>query len=741
MGLVSPGVYSREVDLSLFAERVSTTICGLAHTFNKGPFTRTLVSNISRLQELYGDPINDATACQGWMAAREFLKKGNQLYITRVDSTASPAAYAGMSLQGGTDDLLATIDDGATSIPATKTLTSTATDFGTAGVVIGDVVELHDVSTPADNGFYVITLVAGKVLTVDRNWPTGSLASVSATVWSAKKEGGTDGATSVPATRTFTSAGSTFTTNGVVAGDILYIKDSSTPTDNGMYCIMTVPGETTLTVDRDFPDGSLATLEFVVYSSNSRGSNGSTATAGEFSSAGSQFQLHGIKAGDILYIHDTVDVGNNGHYLITGLKGGSEATTVLVNNYTWAGGVLAGLTYDILPGSIKFTGLTKGTWCTGFKIAATRNAGDIAKFDLSTYDSTGTLLKEKVYAMNRTTVAADMTASSAYFSATVIATRLEPVTGKVFTLSGGRDGYASIVDADYIGNVAAETGLNSFYNSEAVDINVLMCPGVVSQNVQDALISIAEHRGDTFAIIDPPDFPTIDTVQEILDFHNGTNIRTTALNSSYAGLWWTWQEIYDEYHDQNVWCAPSGQVAAALAYTDSIAAPWFAPAGLRRGKMSSISVRYSPDQDDRDILIGTGANVNPICNFAGEGIYIYGQKTLLRTTSALNRVNVRRMLLTTKKIIAASTRYLTFEPNDETLDREFRLLAEPVLKDVMTRRGIREFAIVTMTTDADRDESRARYRMYIKPTKAAEIIELEFVITSQGANFQELLAA
>jgi hypothetical protein len=128
-------------------------------------------------------------------------------------------------------------------------------------------------------------------------------------------------------------------------------------------------------------------------------------------------------------------------------------------------------------------------------------------------------------------------------------------------------------------------------------------------------------------------------------------------------------------------------------------------------------------------------------NFVGDGIHLFGQKTLTTASTALNRVNVRRMLLYVEKVIATAARQLIFDPNDEVLEREFVQLVEPVLDSVLSERGIREYLIQAATTDTDRDNNKAVFKIFIKPTKAAEVIEIQFVLTAQGADFQELLAA
>jgi phage tail sheath protein FI len=817
MAFVSAGAYAREVDLSLYAETLTNTIFAMAHTFNKGPIGEaTLVNNESRLIELFGEPIDpqvSASAAQGWFAARQYLKRGNQLQVTRVESAATPAAYAAMSVHGVSDDSMTSTNDGVTGVANTRTFTSAGSTFDTDGVKVGCVLQVSGLAAggaSADDGFYVITDVTATVLRVDRDWPTGGLSTLVFTVWAAKKEGGVDGVTSAVALRTFTSAGATFQTNGVVAGDVLYVNDSGTLTDNGYYTIASVDSETQVTIDRDWPDGSNTSLDYEIYGSNSHSAtqleaqsdgassvpatrtltsalasfvsngvragdvvavegtagdegwytiasvdsetvltisedwptgslgtlvyevwtlnrSGNTSTDGEFVDAGADFEEQGVKAGDILYINDAVSTGDNGYYLISGLKTGSTDTTLEVNVAAWPIGSLTDLSYTIISGSVTFTAITKGTWATGMQLITTRNPGDKDLFDLATRDSAGVLQLEKVFAMDRSTVVADTLANSGLWTATLVTGRGEIVPGKTTIVAGGDDGYTGIVDGDYIGSVVTGTGLKSFRNAEALDINLVAVPGSTSQNVQDELINLAESRADCFAILDIPDDPTVDSVQDALDFSNGLLGRSTALNSNYAGVYWSWQKVYDEFHDVDVWTAPSGHVAAVFAHNDNQQGSWFAPAGMKRGKViGSTEARFSPDQDERDSLQSSGQVVNPIVNFTGEGIFVYGQKTTTRITSALDRVNVRRMMLYVEKIIATAARQLVFDPNDEVLEREFSQLAEPVLRDVLSKRGIREWRIIAATTDNDRDNNKAVFQIFIKPTKAAPLKEQTF---------------
>jgi hypothetical protein len=750
---VSPGVYSKEIDASLYAEIGANTVYAMAHTFNKGTLdTPLLVTSLEDLKNQLGLPINSAVPCIGWLSAREYLRRGNKLYVTRVDSTTTPADYAAQSIPGGSTATLATANDGATTaIGAGHILTSAGAAFIVGGVLVGDWLEINDTSTPGDNGWYLITLVAATQLTTEREFPTGGLNNLTYTVYPGKKYAGTNGATSIPATRTLTSAGSSFVTAGVAVGDMLRIEGTGGSTgDNGMYRITNVAA-TILTVDRDFPVGSLAALPYSVFGRSSGGADGSTATPGEFVSAGAQFTLHGVKAGDILVICDTVDTANNGTYFITGCKPAATATTLLVNNATWPGGALAALTYYVLPGAVKFQGLTKGTWCAGYRLYPLVNSGDRQNFDLAVYSGSSVL--EQTYNMDLSSVVATMTSDSSIFSASLITVRTEPcpgfgvvdsTLGIYLTVTGGVDGTASIASSDYI------AGLNLYLNPEEYEIDIISCPGIYEIAVNNALALIAETRQDCIAIIDPPDWATIDSVQEIINWHNGVavggyTIGTTAQGSSYCATYWTWQKVYDEYNAVDRWIAPSGMVAGVFAYNDNQKFPWYAPAGVNRGKLiGSSDVRYSPSKNDRDSMYGPGQSVNAIVKFVGEGIYVYGQKTLYRTSSALNRINTRRMLNYCKRVISKANRALVFEPNDEVLWRGFKQITEPVLKYVLTNRGISDYRIIcdsTTVTSTELENYMMKGKLLIKPTPTAEIIALEFTLTSQGSDFSEFIMA
>jgi hypothetical protein len=401
--------------------------------------------------------------------------------------------------------------------------------------------------------------------------------------------------------------------------------------------------------------------------------------------------------------------------------------------------------------SVTFKSITPGTDFNGILVNVVSPSDGSYAFAVEVETAEGILL-ERFDDLNRANVEAAINDVSEYITATVLTagTPGEPATGQNLTLAGGNDGLPGTgLDPSYVIGTTGptgKTGLKLFSNPDEIDLNLLAAPGFYEGSVIAELISIAESRADTLAIIDPPDWDLIDNVTDIVAWSHGSGTipdSPAALNTSYAALFWPWCQVYDEYNSERVWIAPSGFVAGVMAYTDAQQASWFAPAGFRRGKLAAaLGIRYSPDQGERNVLEGPGNSVNPIVNFVSDGIVVYGQKTTQVAPTALDRINVRRMLLFAEKTIASTVRYIEFEPNDPTTQREFRGLVEPVLREIMSRRGIRDFLVVCDASTnppevIDRNELRGK--IFIKPTKSAEIIILDYILTSQGADFSELL--
>jgi phage tail sheath protein FI len=289
-------------------------------------------------------------------------------------------------------------------------------------------------------------------------------------------------------------------------------------------------------------------------------------------------------------------------------------------------------------------------------------------------------------------------------------------------------------DTDTSGTRTYRKAFSLLSNTDYYDINMLLTPGILlSQHgiVAGEAQQLAENRQDTFYVMDS-------------DVINATisTVKTTVadVDSNYTATYYPWVRITNPSKNVPVWVPPSVVIPGVLAFTDANAAPWYAPAGLNRGGLTSVSDTYlNLSQASRDKLYDE-CRVNPIANFPSSGIVVWGQKTLQARASALDRVNVRRMLIEVKKYIASATRFLVFEQNTEATRRRFLSIVNPYLTDVQTKQGLYLFKVVMDGTNntADMIDRNIMYgQLFLQPTRTAEFILLDFNIQPTGASFPE----
>jgi len=281
-----------------------------------------------------------------------------------------------------------------------------------------------------------------------------------------------------------------------------------------------------------------------------------------------------------------------------------------------------------------------------------------------------------------------------------------------------------LADTDY------SNAISILENTDAYLFNVISVPGLtydLHSSRLDTVISLAETRGDCIAVID-------------LYKHNATVSQVTGkadlLNSSYAASYWPWLQTASSA-GKNVWTPASVYIPGVFAFTDGAAAPWFAPAGLVRGGIPGvIQAERKLTRSDRDTLYES--KVNPIATFPGTGIAIFGQKTLQTKASALDRVNVRRLLIDLKKFIGDQASSLVFEQNTITTRNKFLSAVNPYLDSVTQRQGLYAYRVVmddsNNTADVI-DRNQLVGQIYIQPAKTAEFIVLDFVVEPTGATF------
>ena len=281
------------------------------------------------------------------------------------------------------------------------------------------------------------------------------------------------------------------------------------------------------------------------------------------------------------------------------------------------------------------------------------------------------------------------------------------------------------------------TAISLLSNKDEYDINLLFLPGVIDQAVDSnhnsiigQAIEMCEDRGDCFLVYDNVALTT-----------NVANAKTNteARNSSFAAVYYPWIQIQDATAGVNRYVPPSVVIAGVYNFNDTIGQPWFAPAGLNRGGIDSAVQAYRKlSQANRDDLYDS--NANPIATFPGQGVTVFGQKTTQKKASALDRVNVRRLLINLKKFVANSSRNLVFEQNTSDLRNQFLNVVNPYMEQVQANQGLNAFRVVmddTNNTPETIDRNQLIGQIFIQPTRTAEFIVLDFVVQPTGAAFPE----
>ena len=282
------------------------------------------------------------------------------------------------------------------------------------------------------------------------------------------------------------------------------------------------------------------------------------------------------------------------------------------------------------------------------------------------------------------------------------------------------------------GSVGYIKALNTIANADQYDVNLIVAPGVTVQynsSIINKMIEVAEDRGDAFAILD--------TVIQGSTSDAVINALGTSIDTNYAATYWPWVKILDTDKNKPTWVPPSVVVPRIIAYNDTVAYEWFAPAGLNRGGVSeAIDIEYKLTPAMRDDLYTN--KINPIATFPSQGICVWGQKTLQAKPSALDRINVRRLMIALKKYIASTSRYLVFENNTTTTRQKFLNTVNPYLETVKARQGLYNFKVVmdeTNNTPDVVDRNILYGQIYLQPAKAAEFIILDFNVLPTGAVF------
>ena len=306
------------------------------------------------------------------------------------------------------------------------------------------------------------------------------------------------------------------------------------------------------------------------------------------------------------------------------------------------------------------------------------------------------------------------------------------------SLTGGTDDYSVTIGEHTI-------AYDRFKDAETVDVNLIL-GGKTPDDATNGdtygtmLIDLVESRKDCICFISPARADVVNVSTALTQTDNVKTYFDTLPSSSYAVFDSGYKYMYDKYNDVYRHVPLNGDVAGTCANTDIVTDPWFSPAGFNRGQIrGAVKLAYDPKQAHRDTLYK--ARVNPVVNFSGQGVHLFGDKTALTKPSAFDRINVRRLFIVLEKAIATASKFQLFEFNDEFTRAQFRNLVEPFLRDVQGRRGITDFSVVCDASNntgevIDRNEFIAD--IFIKPARSINFITLNFIATRTGVAFSEV---
>lgn len=761
---ISPSVRITEKDLSFIAPEQSFHRAGLVGFASKGPMNvPTVIRTNKQLHTVFGNPHPDTSDPYLIYAAEQYLLVANELYIVRVgdqeavsDEAAAtaeidiPSAGGKVKIQSDTAGDYTFANDSffrwkLNGILASKTLVVEADTYTCTELAayLNDQLDADvdgiQFGCSVDDKIYVETTFAyGPSATLE-------LVSVQDAIYGGSvANGNVTGLGTGMTVASTTGDGDRYPNDGYQTGgtyDFTGLEDLNLQividgTDNVLI------DNVIQVVDLGDLEGQTNTIAEIVSEINTQISTGIIPGGFEAVATGNNLTLKTLHHGRdarLLVKSDSTALDIFGFDAVTAQGTSPEGATGDADIETL--GIVAGsansddtVTFTITAESAGIEGNQTQVVITNdirdgvFNIDVYNNGVQVEAWGNLTKDSNSSFYVETFLALVSDYIRAeDNTLTSA-----------TPLDG-TYVLAGGSDGIPSDPDdqdALIIGNDVAGTGIWALSEPEQIDIDLIAVPGHSSTSVVTEMLTVAQTRADCLAIIDPP-FGL--TVKEIIQWQNGAHpLNSTRFDSDFGALYWPWLKLRDSFNRVDVWVPPSGSVMAVMARNDQLAAPWFAPAGAQRGIVSGVTDVFSrPTLEERDAMYGNRNAINPIVQYPDlDGFYVWGQKTLQRRPTALDRVNVRRLMFVIEKRIRAASRQLLFDPHDEEFRRKFIDIATRILREVQVGRGIGEFIIQAdeelNTPDViDRNEFRAR--IGVQPLRAVEFMFIEFSIHRTGS--------
>lgn len=765
--MVSPGINVSEIDLTAGVQQLSVSDAAFAGPFQWGPALE--VKNIGSEDELvqyFGKP--DDTVYSYWFSAQSFLAYSNLLHCARaISANALNSSTAAKTLTG-------TVNGTYMSNAWTNATSTFVTGFGTSPVIVpGQKILIGGVdyvvgTVSNTSGFTTTTNSVPVALTLTVNVASGNCNVIVFT-------GATDGLVS---NQTITIGGVNATVNAVSS---LYFTTAApvvVGVTNAAVNITSFSANTVATYGTkinnsdayDDVDGTISgfgswvakypgefgnSLKVSVCASNAAFlSNGTTGTLTVNTSSttavggSSKFQTE-------LIVGDYLVVGGNA-YKIASIQSNTALTltTTPVADVTAAaagtwfrrwehatlfdsapltspyaatrGGSLDEMHVVVIDEDGTFTGVP-GTELERYEFLSKGSDAKTSNGDNNYYKDVINRKSQYIW------WAGAPTSSTTNFGTSVINTTFGAAAlPDVKSLVGGQ------TKNDVISVGEIEEGYDLFSSVDEIDVSLVIA-GPANATLANYLIqNLAETRKDCVVYCSPTQNNVVSNMgSEVADI---TTYRNSLTSSSYGIMDSGWKYCYDKYNDKYRWVPLNGDMAGIAARADTTNDPWFSPAGFNRGVVKNVvKLAWNPKQLDRDDLYKIG--VNPVVSFPAQGVVLYGDKTLLDRPSAFDRINVRRLFIILEKTIARLARTHLFEFNDELTRSLFRNTVEPYLRDVKARRGVIDFRVICDTTNNTPEvieQNRFVGDIYVKPSRAINFIQLNFVAVRNGVSFQEV---
>ena len=732
--LVSPGVSVREVDLTNVVPAVATSVGAIAGAFQKGPVSSvTTITSEEQLVQVFGKP--NSSNFETFFTATNFLQYADNLKVVRAGSGIVNAGATSGILIRDDDHYQASFQDGSGTHGEW-----TARTAGTHGNSLG--VDICPSARAFAQPLGSLNLTVGEK----------AIGSLEITV---------DNQDATDAT--------------IAIGDIISFQTASA-------VVATVAGAITVATKNLVVDGNSGTIVVGDRVLGAGISDGDVVV--KVASITDQQNLvldkAIIVANDIplVFSKDTQVESKGEEYEVTAVS--SETLTIRLLDDPAGGGLQTIIPdnslitrrwrfsdlFDSAPGTSAWSTANARGEKDEIHVAVYDTTGDVTGFDVDVAGQRTAAVIEIFPSMSKNPNAKTSEGSNNYYPDVIFAQSqfiywtdhlaagtnwgTDIATGTDYTFVSGVDVSSLTGGTDDYTLTAGEIKLayDLFANTETLDINLVL--GGASSTVADTeaamdthvtmITSLVESRRDCVGFVSPYRGATVGVADSITATKNVVDGFNNCPSSSYMVFDSGYKYMYDKYNDVYRFVPLNGDTAGLCAFTDQIADSFFSPAGFNRGNIrGAVKLSFNPTKAERDQLYK--ARINPVVNFPGQGVVLFGDKTALSKPSAFDRINVRRLFLLLEKAISTAAKFQLFEFNDEFTRAQFRNLVEPFLRDIQGRRGITDFSVVADGTNntgevIDRNEFVAD--IYIKPARSINFISLNFVAVRTGVSFSEV---